>query len=78
MKKYIVHPGPVRSEKDGDIHFISHRQLMRLYNVDPSECVIISWRDPVPNLIRRQHPGAIDLYPDPSGMYALPLPEVTE
>jgi hypothetical protein len=38
--KYWVKPGYVKSKNDGDTHFINARQLMELYNVNPSECVV--------------------------------------
>lgn len=40
MKKYLICPGYVISKNDGDRHYISAHQLMRLYKVKPSECVI--------------------------------------
>ena len=39
-KKYLVHAGTVVSRNDGDKHFINARELMRLYQVDPRECVV--------------------------------------
>lgn len=41
MIKYFVYPGEVKSISDGDIHYISGEQLIRLYDVNPSECKII-------------------------------------
>jgi len=38
--KYIIDPGYVRSKSDGDVHYISAQQLMKLYNVSPAECLI--------------------------------------
>ena len=40
MIKYILHPGPVKSRWDGDIHLISASRLAELYNVNLSECII--------------------------------------
>lgn len=39
--KYLVVEGYVDSRNDGDRHFISGRRLIELYNVNPSECLII-------------------------------------
>jgi len=39
-KRYLVVPGWVRSRVDGDRHWIGAERLMRLYGVDPAECVI--------------------------------------
>jgi hypothetical protein len=40
--KYLVYPGHVISKSDGDRHFISYSQLIRLYGVDPMECMDIA------------------------------------
>lgn len=42
MKKYLVIPDYVHSISDGDYHYITARQLIKLYGVPPSECVIVS------------------------------------
>jgi hypothetical protein len=41
-KKYLIWPDLIESKTDGDIHFINARTLMRLYAVEPSECLIVS------------------------------------
>lgn len=41
MKKYLVRPSKVVSQKDRQIHHISATQLMRLHGVHPRECIII-------------------------------------
>lgn len=40
MKRYVIVPGYIKSKSDGDIHFIDAPTLIRLYKVDPKECVI--------------------------------------
>jgi len=45
-KKYAIHPGQVQSKSDGEIHFISAYQLMDLYGLARSECVIWDTRKP--------------------------------
>jgi hypothetical protein len=40
VKKYLVSPGFVFSQRDGDRHWIGADRLMHLYGVDPRECVI--------------------------------------
>lgn len=42
MVKYAVYPGYTTS-RDGDVHYIDARQLMRLYRVDPKECVVVDY-----------------------------------
>lgn len=44
MKKYLIVPGNVTSENDGQRHFVSATQLMLLYKVKLSECVVLSGR----------------------------------
>jgi hypothetical protein len=39
--KYAVYPGPVRSRTDGQEHHIGARELMFLYGVEPSDCLIV-------------------------------------
>lgn len=38
-KKYVVHPGWVKSQTDGDVHWVSFLALCRLYKVDPQNCI---------------------------------------
>lgn len=59
MKKYIVHAGYVKSKNDGQLHYITEIQLIRLYNVPLSECLsskntrgITNWSDDI-NLFPR-------------------------
>ena len=41
MKRYLILPGKVFSKNDGELHHIDAPTLMRLYNVDPDECVVV-------------------------------------
>jgi hypothetical protein len=63
MKRYVIHPGMVISRNDGQRHWISAEQLMRLYNVRPRECIIGS------ALGMRDHDGLVHLYPRSKGDY---------
>lgn len=38
MKKYLCIGGHIRSDNDGDIHYISPKKLPILYQVNPQEC----------------------------------------
>lgn len=61
--KYLIIPDYVRSKNDNDRHFITAKDLIRLYGVNPKECVIA---DPS----KRQHvAGLIVLGPLSSGKY---------
>lgn len=39
-KKYLIIPGYVRSINNNERHYVSAQQLIRLYRVNPSECVV--------------------------------------
>jgi hypothetical protein len=41
MTKYAICPGFVDSKNDQDTHYITAKQLIRLYNVNPNECIIL-------------------------------------
>jgi len=46
-KKYVICPGWIVSQNDGDRHFITAQQLIRLYGVNPKECIVRRERDNV-------------------------------
>ena len=80
--KYAVYPGFVFSATDGDLHYISARPLMLLYQVDPAARIVINeLRSPrnrqeqleIEGLLRRvNEEGLIVLRPKASGNYTLP------
>ena len=41
MKRYLILPGKVYSKEDEQLHYVSAEELMRLYSVDPKECVVM-------------------------------------
>ncbi len=68
--KYIIFPGYVTSKNDGDSHWISAPQLMRLYGVAPVDCLIFDDRV----RFAGYPPHLIALRPRRDGNYALPAP----
>lgn len=66
MRKYLIRPGLVKSETDGDLHYVGAGQLMHLYNVHPRHCQIAL----LPST--RPEEGQIELRPRSDGKYALP------
>lgn len=62
MKKYAIHPGEITSKNDGDVHYISEKQLIRLYQVNPNDC--INWKD-----AEGKYEDYIHLYPNYDGNY---------
>lgn len=74
--KYVVCPGMVTSQTDGQEHYVGPMQLMRLYGVRPEECEIYEpaswwpWSYYVQAEERQQ--GLIRLCPRYDGDYSLP------
>ena len=74
-RKYALHPGYITSKNDGDRHFISARQLARLYGVKIEECVV--WGPEYrPGEWRRE--DYVHFYPRYDGDYKTPNREPTE
>ena len=65
-KKYILHPGYVRSANDSNIHFINAVALARLYGIPFGECLV--QRDDEPKIVVE---GAKHLYPMSNGDYRI-------
>ena len=66
MKRYIVFPRPICAN-DEDFHQINAQQLMRLYNVDPDDCIIVNSRKNLYGV----HGIFMPLYPKYYGDYKL-------
>lgn len=64
--KYLVCPGYVTSRNDGETHYVGAGPLMKLYGVDPRECVIEDGRP------GRQFEGLVRLIPRFDGNYKIP------
>lgn len=71
MKKYLVIPGYLRSSTDGQRHWINSAQLIKLYNVNPEECVMLLSSERRPSHYKR-HEGLIRLFPRFDGKYNNP------
>lgn len=65
IPKYMVHLGWVKSISDGDLHYISAVQLVRLYNLRPEEYVLPG--------VGRSEGDYINLYPRFDGNYTKPV-----
>jgi hypothetical protein len=66
-KRYMLHPGYVFSQTDGDRHWVSADRLADLYGVPMGQCCIE--RCPTDGLRRG---GLIHLTPRTDGDYTLP------
>ena len=69
MLKYTIHPGIVYSQNDNGRHYISVDELIRLYHVKRSECIIIMGARKFFELEK----DLIHLYPKNDGDYTLPI-----
>jgi len=72
--KYAVCSGPVISEYDGEKHVVPCSELVHLYGVSPSECIMIPWDGPErDHLLRRaKNLGLTFLRSRDDGNYVLP------
>jgi hypothetical protein len=66
VKKYVLHPGRVRSANDDDLHFITAPMLAALYHVPIAECWVQEADDGM-----AYPPYAVHLYPRYDGNYSL-------
>lgn len=65
--RYVIHPGWVKSQSDGDTHFIGFGQLCRLYHVDYRTCIDASneqsWVGRDPQTLEHLYPRSDGKYP---------------
>ena len=70
-KKYALHPDFVISTYDDERHYITFQQLVRLYGVNPKDCV--EWDRSRPATFRgRKYGDYIHLYTRHDGDYKIP------
>ena len=74
MKKYLIVPDFVTSNNDGDRHFISAQQLIKLYGVDAEECHVASHPAHLEGFNIGGENPLIILAPRYDGNYQLPQP----
>ena len=70
-KKYCVFGGYVRSNQDKDIHYVSGRELIKLYGLNQKECAIA----PAEKLFWKMPKDLIALGVRADGNYTLPRVE---
>lgn len=59
-QRYVLYPGPLKCEKDGQSHYVSASTLVRLYGVEMRDCVVF---DPDPANRRENYEKCIHLHP---------------
>ena len=68
MIKYAIHPQIIRSSIDGQTHYIGYIELIKLYELDPQECIL--WNDSRPEMnVGRNFNDYIHLYAKPDENY---------
>lgn len=68
-KRFIVWPGTLQSQTDGQWHYVGFTQLCALYQVHPSECI----NGELPEaLLGVDQSGMVHLTPRYDGHYSLP------
>jgi hypothetical protein len=72
MKKYALYPDYIISKTDGEKHYITAKDLARLYGVKMSECIIVETLD---DILSTRDKDLIALYPRYDGDYILPEKE---
>lgn len=70
MPKYLLCPGPVVSQNDGQTHHVSASQLAALYGVHMEECRVLPYTAQQRGW--KPTPGLIQLHPRYDGDYRLP------
>lgn len=63
--RYVIYPGYVISRADGDRHWVGYGQLVRLYRLNPAECVPLRQHEVYPE-------NVIHLGPRHDGHYEIP------
>lgn len=74
MARYVLHPGYVHSQTDGQRHFITSTELRLLYRVSRNAVVVVCHHSPAKRIGFRPRPDDINLYPRNDGNYQLPCP----
>jgi hypothetical protein len=64
---YAIHAGYVMSKKDKQMHFINAEKLIRLYDLNPRNCIKITKEEEKLMLPK----NIIHLYPDYTGEYKI-------
>lgn len=67
-KKYCLFGGYVRSKNDGQVHYVSGRDLIDLYGLPPRQCVVA----PLEKLYWRMPSNLIALGVRNDGNYTIP------
>lgn len=72
-KKYLIFPGEIISKNDGQKHYISALEIIRLYHVNPQECIIVNNNYDLHGIIQEDY---LHLEPNYDGDYQEFIPTV--
>lgn len=71
IPRFAVHPGWVRSQEDGQLHYITAFDLARLYQLEGGEW--FPWNDERPQTyVGRRWEDHLHLFPSKEGRYGRP------
>lgn len=80
-RHYLLIPGQVTSKTDGQRHWVTAAELVRLYGVDPADCLVFPMGRSPDDALRRNalhervaRGELTALHPRYSGNYTLPAP----
>jgi hypothetical protein len=71
MKLWLICPGTVVSANDGDRHYVGARELMRLYDVPPEDCIVENGVGRAPGVSSFIESKLIKLRPRYDGNYTM-------
>ena len=70
VKVYAIHPGNVPLENDEQLHYITYHDLIKLYGLQPFQCVL--WDDENPTtFLGYKKENFVHLYTRQDGNYTL-------
>ena len=69
MKKYIIYSGYVTSKTDGQEHFVSCKELVKLYGVNIKECCLIPFGQERSFFLGSGNKNLIKLFPREDEFY---------
>lgn len=73
-RRYIIHPGYIISEADGDRRYVGFHDLVRLYGFRKSACIFFP-TEPARQMALGHKPTDIHLFPREDGDYKIEKPK---
>lgn len=70
-KRFVIHPGFVVSKSSGQREYVGAVQLMRLYGIDPRDCIVVEPTDGQRRYAEEQGIKLLHLKPQDDGVYSI-------